>query len=343
MSENHPEYRRDPVTGRWVIVAPERSARPMALSHSKPHFRRDAERDVCPFCPGQEATTPDEVYAVRNGLQWKLRVVPNKFPAVRTIENAEFRSSGDLYETFPGFGRHEVVIECAHHESNPARLTDAEFAQVLIAYRERLKALSADPQTAYVTVFKNVGAEAGASIAHTHSQLVATPIVPDSIRRELETASDYHQRTGRCVICDMLERDLADGQRVVARTGNFVALVPFGGRFAYETWIVPRQHESRFETLLDSQSEELAKLLKDVLLRIDAFLGEPAYNYYLHTGPARTNPLPYYHWHLEIYPRTAHAAGFEWGSGCFINAVPAERAARELREVPLLPDEHVFG
>lgn len=344
-----PEYRRDPVTGRWVIIAPERALRPLGLSHSKPSLRRDAERDTCPFCPGAEADTPEELYAVRppGGPAarpgWTLRVVMNKFPAVRPVPGGALIHTGAfLFESRPGFGLHEVVIECPGHRSNPAELSDAEFAAVLVAYRERLRALGDDPRVAYVTIFKNVGAEAGASLAHTHSQIVATPVVPDVVRHELDGAEHHHDLFRRCVFCHVLEQEAAAGERVVAETPGFVALAPFAPRFAYETWVLPKAHDSRYETLTDAGAAELAGLMRTLLGKLDAALGFPAYNYYLHTGPVRTDSLPHYHWHIEVVPRTARVAGFEWASGCFINAVAPEQAAAELRAVaPVLGSDAV--
>lgn len=331
-----PEYRRDPVTGRWVLNAPERAARPLALSHVKPHDRRDAERDRCPFCEGREENTPDERFAIRrpdsvaNGPGWQLRVIANKFPAVRPLANTDPLGAG-LWEAVPGHGEHELVIPCARHESNPVCLTNDEFANLLCAYRGRLLALADDPRLGYATIFQNVGAEAGASLAHVHSQILATPFVPDGVGQELDGAKRYLEREGTCVFCDVLRHEVAAGERVVMATANFVALLPFAGRFAYEVWVLPLAHESRYETLTDAAAHELAEVLRTVLTRLDVVLAEPAYNYFLHTSPLRASELPHYHWHLEIIPRTARAAGFEWGSGCFINTVAPERAAAELR------------
>ena len=336
---NTPEYRRDPVTGRWVLIAPERAARPLALSHVKPHDRRDTERDRCPFCEGREENTPLERFAIRapgsvaNGPGWQLRVVPNKFPAVRPLANTDPIGRG-LLESVPGHGEHELVIPCSRHESNPVRLTNAEFAVMLCAYRERLLALAADSRLAYATIFQNVGAEAGASLAHLHAQILATPFVPDGVAQELEGSKNHFARAGRCVFCDLLSHESRAAERLVLETPNFVALLPFAGRFAYETWVLPRTHESRYEALTDELALELAEVLRIVLSKLDAVLDEPAYNYFLHTAPLRSPELPHYHWHLEIIPRTARAAGFEWGSGCFINTVAPERAAAELRAPP---------
>jgi UDPglucose--hexose-1-phosphate uridylyltransferase len=345
-----PEYRRDPVTGRWVIFAPERSLRPLALSHSKPHSRWDAERDACPFCEGHETDTPQELLAYRdpgskpNGPGWRLRVVPNRFPAVRpTAGTSPHAGPGGLFKAAPGVGTHELIIECPRHKSSPTAMTDAECANVFRAYRDRLSALAADPRFAYVTVFKNVGAEAGASLAHLHSQIVATPIIPEAVRQELDGAADYHLQEGRCVFCDLVQREAQAGVRVVAATPHFQAITAYAGRFAYETWVLPRSHESHYETITDAHAAELAQLIKMILGKLDGVLGHPAYNYYLHTAPTRSGPLAYYHWHLEIVPRTARPAGFEWGSGCFINAVLPEVAAVELRSAEPPPDDDIFS
>lgn len=335
----NPEYRRCPVTGRWVVLAPERALRPIQLQHGEPHSRRDAAgKGVCPFCPGNEAMVPAEVYAVRDpgtaadGPGWKMRVVPNKFPAVREVHAPSEAVSPDGFtEAMAGFGRHEVVIETDRHESDPVALSDDEFAAMLTAYRERLKDLATNSRFTFATVFKNVGAEAGASLAHLHSQIIAMPVVPDAIRAELEAANDYYRRERRCVYCDLLRSEAASALRVVEDAGGFVTVCPFAPRFAYETWVLPTAHDSRFETITDAEVLNLARQMKRVLRATDAVLNGPAYNWYLHCGPLRAANMPYYHWHIEIAPKTARPAGFEWGSGCFINTVPPELAAVRLR------------
>jgi UDPglucose--hexose-1-phosphate uridylyltransferase len=335
-----PEYRRCPVTGRWVVLAPERALRPIELQHGEPHHRRDGTAtDTCPICPGHEFDTPNEVYAVRepgsprDGPGWHLRVVPNKFPAVcsRSDTPPHSVSTDGFFESVTGFGLHEVVIESDGHHTDPTRLTDDEFRQVLVAYRERVIVHARNPDLVYSTVFKNVGAEAGASLAHLHSQIVATPIVPDAIRAELEAADEYYMREGRCVFCTLVENERRHRVRVVAETERFVVLSPFAPRFAYELWVLPLAHDSRYEVASDADLLELAGLMRRTLGAIDAVLDQPAYNLFLHTGPLRAANLPYFHWHFEITPRTVRAAGFEWGSGCFINAMPPEQAAAELR------------
>jgi UDPglucose--hexose-1-phosphate uridylyltransferase len=344
-----PEYRRDPVTGRWVIIAPERSRRPLGLASTKPHPRLDAERDTCPFCSGRESRSPPELFAIRKaGTQpdtpgWSLRVVPNKFPAVRDMTVNLSNGYGMQLESLPGFGLHEVVIECPRHISNPAHLTDAELGQVFVAYRERIAALTRDSRVKFVSVFKNVGAEAGASLAHSHSQVVAIPMVPEVVQTEITGAKESFAATGHCLFCEMIERECREKVRIVAETPRFVAFTPYASRFAYEIWVLPRTHASHYETLSDADANELASLLRSILGKLDAVLTYPAYNYFLHTGPAREVLMAEYHWHLELFPRTSRVAGFEWASGCFINAVPPEQAASELRDAEPPPVDDMFG
>ena len=333
-----PEYRRCPVTNRWVVIAPERAARPITLSHAAPHSRDANGRADCPFCEGSEHETPGERFAIRadgtapNGPGWQLRVVPNKFPAVRSHLALGFASEPSaLFESRPAIGRHELVIPCSRHLSNPVDLTDGEFRDKLLAYRDRIQLHSANPQTAYVTIFQNVGAEAGASLAHLHSQIVTMPMVPDGVRHELDQSAAYFERVKKCVFCDILREELPLRHRVVTETPHFVVLTPFAARFAYEMWVLPKAHVSHFETINAEIALELAVVFKDILGRLDAVLHKPAYNFFLHTGPVRSGALVHYHWHFEIIPRTARAAGFEWGSGCFINTTSPEQAALELR------------
>lgn len=361
MSE--PELRRDPVTGRWVLIAPERARRPIALSGAGPRHRTADERRPCPFCPGQEHDTPNEVYAIRspgsvpNGPGWRLRVVPNKFPAVRVGEEpdpptsfpereegarfsapsflgkgvGESGSSPSLFSSAPAIGFAEVLIDCPEHIDSPTLLPDEEFADVLRAYRERMNTLTADLRLAHVAVFKNVGAEAGASLGHTHSQIIATPVVPALMQTELAGAEKHFAHTGRCVFCELVEAELTDGRRIVARSEGFVVVTAFAPRFAYEMWVLPVRHEPRYESISDNATRELAGLLKRVLRALDVVQHSPAYNWFLHTTPLRAGEPPFYHWHLEILPRTARPAGLEWGHGCHISTASPEFAASELR------------
>ncbi len=336
---SEPEFRRDPVCGRWAVVAPERSRRPMTLEGAVPRHRRNGERKPCPFCPGQEHDTPHESLAHRlpgtipDGPGWLLRVVPNKFPAVRPdVDDAVCAVEGMVFLTTPGFGRSEVLIECPEHLADPTKLSDERFAAVFQAYRDRVLTLSEDPRLAYAAVFKNLGAEAGASLGHTHSQIISQPVVPEVIEAELAGGEAFYSRTGRCVFCDLASRELVAGERVIARSENFLAVAAYAPRYAYEFWVLPLAHAARYETITDNAATELAVLMKRVLIALDRVQAEPAYNWFVHTAPLRSPELKHYHWHIEVLPRTARPAGLEWGYGCFITTVSPEQVAMELRE-----------
>jgi UDPglucose--hexose-1-phosphate uridylyltransferase len=186
-------------------------------------------------------------------------------------------------------------------------------------------------------IFKNVGAAAGASLEHSHSQLIVTPIVPISVVEEVNGSQDFYRYRGRCVFCDMVEQELGFEKRIVFDSPGFVAFCPFAARFPFETWIVPTEHASHYETLSRAGSDELARVVKRVLEKIETALDRPAYNYIIHTAPFDTQSLPHYHWHIEIIPRVTKTAGFEWGTGFYINPVPPEEAATFMRELDGVP------
>ena len=322
-----PEYRQCPATHRWVILAPERAARPVQLQHLEVHHRREQILSAadCPLCVGMEHDTPDEVYALRdadstpNGPGWQLRVVPNKFPAVRPDVGSA------------GYGLHELVIETNRHVTNPTDLTIAEQAEVLWAYRQRLVSYREDARLHVATVFKNVGAEAGASLAHVHSQIIATTVVPMELANELHVAKEFNKTHGGCLYCDMMHKELTSGSRIVLESAHFIVLCPFAPRQAYECWVFPKAHASHYESITRDRCRELAEVLQQVFRALDNVLHEPAYNWFLHTAPLQADATIPYHWHIEVAPRTARAAGFELATGMYINAVPPEVAAEQLR------------
>jgi UDPglucose--hexose-1-phosphate uridylyltransferase len=268
-----------------------------------------------------------------NGPGWQLRVVPNKFPAVHPdiVEGTFGSTAGQLFRAAPGFGRAEVLIECPEHFPDPTHLSDNQFSLVFRAYRDRLIDLAHKPRLVYAAVFKNVGAEAGASLGHTHSQIIATPIVPGLIEVELANAAAFHSRTGHCVFCDIVSREMEEKDRIIAQSENFLVITAYAPRFDHEFWVLPKQHFSRFETISDAESIELALLMKRVLVALDRVLDKPAYNWCLHTAPLHSSELPHYHWHIEVLPRTARPAGLEWGFGFFIASISPEQSAAELR------------
>lgn len=329
-----PDLRKDPIVGRWVIVAKSRAKRPHDFTSTAD--MRDS--GFCPFCAGNEQHTPPEIVAYRdhgthpNGPGWRVRVVPNKFPALEIEGDLNKRGEG-MYDMMRGVGAHEVIIESPDHLVSTSDLTEAALREVFWVYRDRLVDLKRDPRLVYGMVFKNVGAAAGASLEHTHSQLIVTPIVPISVQEEMTGAREYYNYRGRCVFCDMIYQELATEKRIVLDTPGYVAFAPFASRFPFETWVLPKVHSSHYENVQKSSVEELAHVMKQVVGKIEAAVDRPAYNYIIHTAPLDMPEQQHYHWHIEIIPRLTKTAGFEWGTGFYINTVPPEEAASFLREV----------
>ena len=336
-----PQLRRDPVGGRWVIVATERAARPNDFEKRA----RVVEGEFCPFCEGNEDKTPPEILAIRSpGTQpdspgWTLRVVPNKFPAL-TAEGGAHRDGPGVYETMSGVGAHEVFIEGPKHVLGPAEQSPESVRDVVWAYRERMLALKQDSRMVFALVFKNVGQSAGASLEHSHSQLICTPVVPKRVGEEMDRCMDFWLSHGRCLICEIVRQEIADGERVVIDGEQFVVITPYASRFPFEMWIIPKVHISHFESTPAEMLGELARALQESLCRLDAALGEPPYNYVLHTTPFNSPEVEHFHWHVEVIPRVTHVAGFEWGTGFYINHVEPRVAAQKLRRA--LP-ERVAG
>lgn len=329
-----PELRRDPIAGRWVIISPERAMRPGQLKPTARYAKPAAE--TCPFCEGRESMTPPEIWARRregppNGPGWKLRVVPNKYPALRIEGSLDKRGDG-IYDAMNGIGAHEVIVESPQHLWSTSDQTPSQVAETLAAYKARMTDLARDPRFVYCLIFKNVGDAAGASLEHTHSQLIATPIIPMRVQSKLDRSKQYFDFRGRCIFCDMIQQEMTDDVRVVTATDHFVSLQPFAPRFPFETWIFPRGHVSHFENTPDERLPELAALLHETIVRIERVALAPAYNYLIHTAPNTSSPSEHFHWHLELLPRLTRVAGFEWGTGFYINPLPPEDAARYLRE-----------
>lgn len=332
-----PELRKDPVTGRWVIISTRRRKRPN-------DFRIERSAVVggayCPFCPGREDMTPPEVLAFRQGGTapntpgWDLRVIPNKFPALQ-VEGTLDREGDGMFDRMNGIGAHEVVIEHPEHGKTLATMTEAEIERILWAFRERIQDLKKDRRFRYILIFKNHGAAAGASLEHSHSQLIALPIVPDFVREELDGARLHYQAKERCVFCDILRQEIADERRVIQEDADIVAISPYAPRFPFETWILPRRHGARFEYAPRQEYEGLARMLKSVLGRMNRTLEQPSYNLIIHSAPFADDVADYYHWHVELMPKLTRTAGFEWGTGFYINPTSPEEATEVLRNARL--------
>jgi UDPglucose--hexose-1-phosphate uridylyltransferase len=328
-----PELRKDPIVGRWVIISTDRSKRPTDFVREP--FK--IKGGFCPFCPGNETKTPPEVLAYRpNGAGhdaqgWTVRVVPNKFPALQ-IEGSLNRSADGMFDKMAGVGAHEVIIESPEHSVTLGALPEKRIEDVLWAMRDRILDLKKDKRFKYIMVFKNHGTAAGATLEHPHGQLIALPIVPKHVLEELEGAKQYYQFKERCVFCDIIRQETDEGVRVVAENEGFLTLAPYAPRFPFETWVLPKKHQSAFESSSSETFEQLARALKNLLQRADVVLDSPAYNLAIHTQPVQEGPMDHYHWHIEFMPRLTKIAGFEWGSGFYQNPTPPEEAAQFLRE-----------
>ena len=326
------EIRRDPITGRWIIASTDH---PMGPGDFGVEEHR-APSGTCPFCPGNEKMTPPEVAARRpdggepNGPGWSLRVVPNKFPALR-IEGDLNRQGQGIYDLMNGVGAHEVIIETPDHKKDLADFGTDEFIPLLELYQERCRDLRKDPRFRYLLIFKNFGESAGASLSHPHTQLIALPVVPKRVLEEIQHADHYFDQKERCLFCDLIHQEMADGERILLETEQVICFAPYAARFPFELWILPKSHSADFTEAGPETLRDFAQILRQVLQRIKTVLHNPSYNFMLHTSPLEPSPHEGYHWHLEIMPRLTRVAGFEWGSGFYLNPTPSELAARYLR------------
>ncbi len=332
------ELRKDPIIGRWVVIATERKFRPSEFS-SPGEIQKEA---FCPFCPGNEDKTPAEIFAMRpsspvpNSPGWETRVVPNKFPALRIEGDLNQKGLG-MFDMMNGIGAHEVIIETpAHKKDNDENIDIKDYAlttmvNIIETYQIRTIDLKKDPRFRYILVFKNFGKEAGASLSHPHSQIIATPVVPKRVKEELTGAKWYYEYKERCVWCDIINQEIDSGKRVVEQNDAFLAIAPFASRFPFELSILPFRHSPDFDEITHRERELLAELMLTVFRKMSKGLNNPSYNLMLHTAPCRYPHPGYwqtiekdYHWHIEIIPRLVKQGGFEWGTGFYINPTPPE-------------------
>ncbi len=341
-----PELRRDPVVGYWTIISTERSRRPT-------EFRRGeiSEIRACPFCEGKERETPGEVMAVRepgsspNGPGWSVRAIPSKLP-ILSLDQPFDRYGQGIYDVMEGVGTHELIIESPKHKHDLDELGVVEIEKVIQVYVNRINALEKDPRLKYALLFKNHGLISGSAndvIRHSRSQLIATPITPKRVKEELQAAKNYFERRERCVFCDVLRQEQRDRSRIVSENDAFLAFCPFASRSPFEIWILPKTHCADFGKLNAGQFPAFAAVLKECLVRVKTLLNDPPYNFILHTAPYRHKKKTIYwktleedyHWYFQISPRLTHDAGFEWGTGIYINPTPPEDAAYLLKEVEI--------
>jgi UDPglucose--hexose-1-phosphate uridylyltransferase len=332
-----PELRKDPITGRWIIISTERRKRPGDFRLEPVSQSRGA---FCPFCPGNESHTPREILAYRhgggpNGPGWDLRVIPNSQPALQVEGSLDRRGEG-LFDKMHGIGAHEVFVETPEHGLTLATMPVTAIERVLWAFRERVLDLRNDTRFRSILIIKNHGLAAGAALEHSHSQLIALPVVPRTVRDEVEGSRQHYEHKERCIYCDIIRQEQDDRVRVISENADIIALSPYAPRFPFETWLLPKRHASAYEDAARHEYESLARMLKETMQRMNRTLLSPPFNLIVHSAPFGQDGLgPVYHWHVEIIPKLTKVAGFEWGSGFYMNPTAPEEAAQVLRDAPI--------
>lgn len=325
------ELRRDPVVNRWVIIDAERAEREALFQME---LCAPIPASECPFCPGREAED-DEIFALgkpgrtRNDADWWLRVIPDKYPIVKSQGMADRRSEG-IFDLMNAIGVHELVVESPKHYTSWPELEDIEVQRILMAYRSRGLALRQDDRLRQIVVVKNHG-RAVSAFQHPHSLIIALPTVPKGVEEEIEGAAYQFRRTERCIYCEVIGQEVQMVKRVVRESPQFVALAPFASRFPCEVWVLPKRHAADYGNIRDEELLELARTLKGVLGSLEEVIQNFSCSIILHTAPLYQDVEAVYHWHLELLPKITKVAGFEWGTGFFINPVPPEEAAARLR------------
>ncbi|XAR69554.1 hypothetical protein NMG60_11001186 [Bertholletia excelsa] len=330
-----PEMRKDAVNNKWVIFSPARARRPSDFK-SKSNTNNSNHQSECPFCLGHEHECAPEIFRFSpdSPSDWKVRVIQNLYPALsRDLQPPVVHESNpQSISCVPGFGFHDVVIESPVHSLHLSDLKPVEVGEVLLAYKKRIQQLSAHDSIKYVQVFKNHGASAGASMSHSHSQIMALPVVPPMVSARLDSMREYYDKTGRCSLCDIQLNNL-----LIDKSAHFISIVPFAATFPFEIWIIPVDHSAHFHEIDAEKAADLGGLLKLLLRKISLELNNPPFNFMIHTSPIQDTPsqLPFSHWFVQIVPQLTGVGGFEMGTGCHINPVFPEDAAKILREVSI--------
>jgi len=330
------ELRQNIATKEWVIIAPERSNRPEDFAERE---QRDPalENDVahCPFCPGNEHLAPGERGSIRDAEgRWLVRAVANKYPALTAEGEVQYQENGTK-RWISGVGVHDVIVESPEHHSSIAEMAPEQILRLLRLYRQRHLDAKADERVELVTLFKNHGASAGASLAHPHSQLIGTPVVPADVRQRITLAMRYYDDHRSCVYCTMLAEELRTQERLVHESEHFACFVLYAALSPFHMWLLPKRHAADFSEATDAELRDLAHALRAVLRKIHRGLGDPDYNYVVRSRPGPPGPISYLHWYISLVPRVSTSAGFELGSGMYINTVLPERAAEFLRKIDI--------
>ena len=329
------ELRRDPVVGRWVIVDTDHPKKPEDFEYEQ----FVVQGGLCPFCYGNEFMTPPEINCFRdpgtgaNTPGWQVRVVANKFPALQIEGELDRRGLG-IYDMSNGIGAHEVLIESPYHNKDIPELLPHEIENYLKMCALRCQDLGRDQRFKYIMIFRNYGSAAGASLEHPHTQLVALPMVPKNALEEIHGARDYYNYRERCIFCDMIRQEVSDKERVILENKYFISFCPFVSRFPFEIMIMPKQHGGRFYGLSGEEIVALGQILKDTLIKLKKVFVNLSYNYIINSAPINGDgEAEYYHWHIEIMPKLTQVAGFEWGTGFYLDPTSPELAARYLKAV----------
>lgn len=328
------ELRRDPIGGRWVIVNNDNPTKPGEYEYEPNTWAGG----VCPFCYGNESMTPPEIASIRepctapNTSGWQVRVVPNKFPALKIEGELDRRGLG-IYDMSNGVGAHEVIIESPYHAKDMSELSNKEVENIIYMWCQRAQDLTKDKRFKYIMLFRNYGPAAGASLAHPHTQLVALPMVPKNVKEEIVGAQNYFDYRERCIFCDIVRQETQEKERIILENKNFLAFCPFVSRFPFEIWIMPKKHAYYFCHMQPEEMPGLAAILKEIISKLKKIFDNPAYNFTMHSSPVNGDTsVDSYHWHIEFMPKLTRVAGFEWGTGFYIVPTPPELAAKYLRE-----------
>lgn len=323
------EMRHNPVSDQWVIYSLSRRKRPsdMAGARSERESRPDYD-EQCPFCPGHERELPGIILECRGGESpWRLRVVENKFPALTPGGDLQRKRHG-LYLCMQGYGHHEVVIESPVHNRQIPLMTQDEVEMIIEAYHRRYLDLMKLERNMLIVIFRNYGSRAGASLAHPHSQIISTGLVPEHVREQEYRAQRYFDDWGHCLYCDLLEEELAAGERIINENPSFVSFIPYAAERPFEIWVMPRSHKAHFGDVSEREKSDLAACMRILLRMLRQTLNDPDYNYVIHSSAKYRSGEPQAHWFLKISPRLTTRAGFEIGSGMSINtSLPEEDAA----------------
>lgn len=327
-----PELRLNLITREWVIIATERAKRPNDFCQKKEKKYLPERIDTCPFCIGNENKTPEEIMRLSSNGGWKIRVIPNKFSALNP-EGERTRINEGLKHFITGVGRHEVIIESPFHNTTPALMPEEDVADIIRVYKTRFMDIYKDPRIEHVIIFKNHGQKAGTSIEHPHSQIVGTPVTPMQVRDRICETTRYFYNTGGCLMCATVRSELSEGRRIIMDTKHFVTFIPYAALSPFHLWIFPKKHNSSFGDIDDEEIADLASSLKTILAKLYYGLENSDYNYVIRSESQKKSGSEYFHWYLSIVPRVIQAAGFELGSGMYINSSLPEEIAEFLRKV----------